>query len=71
MLIKDGVDAEEAEEATKQLIKSRLSVHPDDPRAIGCWSMAEEFQKAELFSGMRSSRCCSARWHCWLHRTSC
>ncbi|MGB1671243.1 MAG: ABC transporter permease, partial [Flavobacteriales bacterium] len=54
MLIKDGVDAEEAEEATKQLIKSRLSIHPDDPRAIGCWSMAEEFQKAELlFSGMR------------------
>ena len=54
MLIKDGVDAEEAEEATKQLIKSRLSVHPDDPRAIGCWTMAEEFQKAELlFSGMR------------------
>ena len=54
MLIKDGVDAEEAEEATKQLIKSRLSIHPDDPRAIGSWSMAEEFQKAELlFSGMR------------------
>ena len=54
MLIKDGVDAEEAEEATKQLMKSRLSIHPDDPRAIGSWSMAEEFQKAELlFSGMR------------------
>ena len=54
MLIKDGVDAEEAEEATKQLIKARLSIHPDDPRAIGAWSMAEEFQKAELlFSGMR------------------
>ena len=54
MLIREGVDAEEAEEATKQLIKSRLSIHPDDPRAIGSWSMAEEFQKAEmLFSGMR------------------
>ena len=54
MLIQDGVDAEEAQEATKQLIKARLNVHPDDPRAIGSWSMAEEFQKAEmLFSGMR------------------
>ena len=54
MLIKDGVDADEAQEATKQLIKARLSIHPDDARAIGSWSMAEEFQKAELlFSAMR------------------
>lgn len=54
MLIRDDVDATEAEEATKQLLKVRLNVHPDDPRAIGGWSMADEFQKAEmLFSGMR------------------
>ena len=54
MLIKEGVDADEAQEATKQLIKARLSIHPDDARAIGSWSMAEEFQKAELlFSAMR------------------
>ena len=54
MLIKEGVDADEAQEATKQLIKARLSIHPDDARAIGSWSMAEEFQKAVvLFSAMR------------------
>ena len=34
------------------MIKQRLSIHPDDPRAIGYWSMAEELEDVNnVFSG--------------------
>ena len=53
-LVRDDVDPEEAEEATVALIKVRKNIHPDDPRAVGSWSMAVEWQKSSmLFSGMR------------------
>jgi putative ABC transport system permease protein len=53
-LVRDDVDPGEAEKATVALIKLRKNIHPDDPRAVGSWSMAVEFQKsATLFSAMR------------------
>ena len=53
-LVRDDVDPVEAEEATIALIKLRKNIHPDDPRAVGSWSMAVEWKEASmLFSGMR------------------
>lgn len=54
VLIRPDVDAIEAEEATKDLLLLRLNAHPEDQRAIGAWSMAEEFQQVEsVFGAMR------------------
>ena len=54
VLIRPGVNSQEAEEATKDLLRLRLNVHPEDKRAFGAWSMAEEFEQVEsVFGAMR------------------
>jgi putative ABC transport system permease protein len=52
ILLKEDVPTEEAVTEIKDMIKQRLSIHPDDPRAIGYWSMAEELEDVNnVFSG--------------------
>lgn len=42
------------EEKVKELLKSRLQVHPDDERALGSFNLQEEFKKfSALLSGIR------------------
>lgn len=50
---KDGVPASEAEKKTKEFMKTRHHIHPDDERAIGSWNMENEFNKFNnLFKGI-------------------
>lgn len=52
ILIKPDVPADIASEEVVQTLKYRKSVHPDDPRAFGHWSMAEQFEEMNLvFTG--------------------
>lgn len=52
ILIKEGIDADDASEEVVAALKLRKSVHPDDPRAFGFWTMAEEFEEVNaVFSG--------------------
>ncbi len=52
ILIREDVNADEAAEEVVSALKSRKSIHPDDPRAFGWWSMAEEVAEMNLvFSG--------------------
>ena len=54
ILIDDEVSAAIASEDVVAALKSRKGVHPDDPRAFGFWTMAEEVEQLDtLFSGMR------------------
>ncbi|MEQ8324399.1 MAG: ABC transporter permease [Vicingaceae bacterium] len=49
------VPASMVEEKAKNLLKDRHSVHPDDPRGIGGFNLAEEFQKVNMvFVGIQS-----------------
>jgi putative ABC transport system permease protein len=50
---KAGYKASFVEEKTKELMKKRHHIHPDDNRAIGSWNMENEFTKfSNLFSGI-------------------
>lgn len=52
ILIRSEVNADDASEEIVSALKARKSVHPDDPRAFGWWSMAEEVEEMKLvFSG--------------------
>ena len=48
-----GIPASVAEKKTKDFLKSRHHIHPDDDRAIGSWNMENEFNKfSNLFKGI-------------------
>jgi len=50
---KKGVPASELEKKTKDYLKTRHHIHPDDDRAIGSWNMENEFNKFNsLFAGI-------------------
>jgi putative ABC transport system permease protein len=50
---KKGIPASELEQKTKDYLKTRHHIHPDDDRAIGSWNMENEFNKfSSLFSGI-------------------
>jgi putative ABC transport system permease protein len=52
ILIKPDVSANTASEDVVAALKIRKQVHPDDPRAFGFWTMAEEYEKMnEVFTG--------------------
>ncbi|MCH2198609.1 MAG: ABC transporter permease [Flavobacteriales bacterium] len=52
ILIKEGVNANDGADEVVAALKARKSVHPDDPRAFGFWTMAEELEEIELvFTG--------------------
>ena len=48
-----GKTASEDQRKTKDFLKTRHHIHPDDNRAIGSWNMENEFNKfSNLFSGI-------------------
>lgn len=50
---KKGVPASVAEQKTKDFLKTRHHVHPEDNRAIGSWNMENEYNKfSNLFMGI-------------------
>lgn len=50
---KKGIPASVAEQKTKDYLKTRHYIHPDDNRAIGSWNMENEFNKFNnLFMGI-------------------
>ncbi|MFO7614227.1 MAG: ABC transporter permease [Bacteroidales bacterium] len=50
---KNGIPASEVEVKTKEFMKIRHHIHPDDNRAIGSWNMENEFNKFKnLFTGI-------------------
>lgn len=50
---KKGIPASLAEKKTKDYLKTRHHIHPDDDRAIGSWNMENEFNKfTNLFAGI-------------------
>jgi putative ABC transport system permease protein len=50
---KKGIPASEVEKKTKDYLKTRHHIHPEDDRAIGSWNMENEFNKFnKLFSGI-------------------
>jgi len=50
---KKGVPASQAEQKTKDYLKTRHYIHPDDNRAIGSWNLENEFNKFNsLFMGI-------------------
>lgn len=52
ILIKNGINADIASDEVLTILKERKSVHPDDPRAFGHWSMAEEVEEMnQIFTG--------------------
>lgn len=51
ILLKEDVPSAEAVDEIKSLLKQRLQIHPDDPRAIGYWSMAEELEEVNMIFG--------------------
>lgn len=54
LLIKEGVDANEAADEVVAVLKDRKGIHPDDPRAFGFWTMAEEYERVNtVFTGFR------------------
>ena len=54
VLIKEGASGKDALDEVLSLLKARLSVHPDDRRALGNWSMADKFEEMSMvFSAFR------------------
>lgn len=54
LLIDERVNADTAAAEVVSLLKARKSVHPDDERAFGWWSMATEFEEIEsVFAALR------------------
>lgn len=54
ILLDPSMDADLAAEEVVAALKTRKGVHPDDPRAFGFWTMAEEYrQQQEVFDGFR------------------
>ena len=51
MLIDERYHADSAAAEVVGLLKTRLHVHPDDQRAFGYWSTAEEFEEMETVFG--------------------
>jgi putative ABC transport system permease protein len=50
---KEGIPASMVEQKTKDYLKTRHYIHPDDNRAIGSWNMENEFKKfSSLFMGI-------------------
>lgn len=50
---KNGIPASVVEQKTKDFLKTRHHIHPDDNRAIGSWNMENEFTKFNsLFTGI-------------------
>jgi putative ABC transport system permease protein len=50
---KEGIPASVVEQKTKDYLKSRHHIHPDDNRAIGSWNMENEYNKFQnLFNGI-------------------
>jgi len=44
----DGYSVYEMKDAVEAALKTRLSVHPDDPRAFGQWNMQERMEEVNL-----------------------
>ena len=54
LLMDENVHADTSSAEVMSLLKQRKSVHPDDKRAMGSWSMASEFEEVEsLFAAFR------------------
>jgi putative ABC transport system permease protein len=50
---KEGIPASVVEQKTKDYLKTRHHIHPDDNRAIGSWNMENEYNKFQnLFNGI-------------------
>ena len=54
VLIREDASGEDALDEVLSLLKARLSIHPDDRRAFGNWSMAERHEEmTTVFSAFR------------------
>ena len=54
VLIREDASGEDALDEVLSLLKARLSIHPDDRRAFGNWSMAEKHEEmTTVFSAFR------------------
>lgn len=54
LLIDERINADTAAAEVVSLLKARKSIHPDDERAFGWWSMATEFEEIEtVFAALR------------------
>ncbi len=54
VVVEKDMPVEAIEKKTKEFLKRRHSVAPDDDRAIGSWNAGEEFEKLQaLFQGIR------------------
>ena len=51
LLMDDNIHADSASAEVISLMKQRKSVHPDDKRALGHWSMATAFEEIEVIFG--------------------
>ena len=51
LLIKEDVPGDTAVAEVLRLLKAQLSIHPDDPRAFGHWSMAEMHEEMSTVFG--------------------
>jgi putative ABC transport system permease protein len=50
---KKGIPASQVEQKTKDFLKTRHTINPEDNRAIGSWNMEEQFNKfSNLFTGI-------------------
>ena len=54
LLFNESVHADSAAAEVMSILKSRLSIHPDDDRAFGHWTVAKEFEEIQtVFSAIR------------------
>jgi putative ABC transport system permease protein len=51
LLFDENVHADSAANEVMSVLKSRLSIHPDDDRAFGYWTVAEEYEQIQSVFG--------------------
>tara|TARA_B100000767_G_scaffold57982_1_gene53784 strand:+ start:5890 stop:7176 length:1287 start_codon:yes stop_codon:yes gene_type:complete len=51
LLFDENVHADSAATEVMSVLKSRLSIHPDDDRAFGYWTVAEEYEQIQSVFG--------------------
>lgn len=51
LLFDENVHADSAASEVMSVLKSRLSIHPDDDRAFGHWTVAEEYEQIQSVFG--------------------
>ena len=66
VLFDEQVNADSAAAEIMSVLKARLSIHPDDNRAFGHWTVAREFEEIQSYSAPSvGSVSCLVDWRCW------